>query len=670
MATDDSTELTPELLNDFYAECEEHLGGIRQSLVALENGLDQEEAASQIEKLFRDFHSIKGMAGIAGIRPAEELSHRAEDYLRELLRGNAQLTPPGLDLLAGSVQALDNIVAAYRQKQPFPDIKPLLGQFGALLSTKSPAFRETPAPEVPAADPLQLKTEKATSRGLSVWKATFVPSAALNQRGVNVNAIRGRLSALGEIIHAAPQIGARTIAFEFFVALNEPPPDLPAWERDGVRFERVAEPSRVAAQSASETPAPSQLAGVAPSQVIRVELQRMDDLMRIAGELVIQRARLEEQIHQLAALEHVDLRGLQEVNLGFARHSRDLRDTVMRLRMVPIAEIFDRMPFVVRDLTRGSGKKVRIDLRGQLTELDKYVVERLKDPLLHLVRNALSHGIEEAQERVAKGKPAEGTLTLSASAAGETVVIEVADDGRGIDSARIARKAREMEISTPETLDEAATLELISIPGFSTREEADRAAGRGVGMAVVANTIRELGGSLFLDTEVNRGARFTFRLPLTLLITEALIVAAGDQRFAILQNGVEQVIQADESQVKRMERAEFLAVSGTALPLLRLRSMLGFPPGTNPHPPVLVSQTDRGRVGVVVDRILGQRQIVVRSIRDPLIHVPGVIGATELGDGRPLLILDAAGLAKKNGAGRPGQLRFSTESNGVKRKEP
>jgi len=389
----------------------------------------------------------------------------------------------------------------------------------------------------------------------------------------------------------------------------------------------------------------------ASSHIIRVDLSRLDDLMRISGELVIQRARLEKQINNLS-LNGVDIRGLQEVNIGLGRQFRELRETVMRLRLVPIAEIFDRLPFVVRDLTRDSKKKVRLVVHGQRTEMDKFVVESLKDPLLHLVRNAISHGIEDVPERLAKGKPAEGTLTLSAKTSGETVIITIADDGKGLDREKIAARAVQMGLEGPQSLNNAAMMELISRPGFSTRDEADLTAGRGVGMAVVSNTLRELGGNLSLDSESGEGTTFTLRLPLTLLITDALIVSAGEQQFAIPQASVEEVLHIEETNVRRMDKAELVSIRGKAMPLMRLREIFGFPLSDRKMPSVVVSVSDRGRVGLVVDRINGQRQIVVRSLRDPLVNVDGVIGATELGDGKPLLILDPTILSKRNGSTR------------------
>ena len=653
MPEDQSTEISGELLNDFYAECEEHLSAVRQSLRQLEAAGDTSTQAPILEKLFRSFHSLKGIIAMVGITPAEQVAHRSEDYMRALSRGQLKLSDAGTELLARASHAIEQTIIAFRDKLPFPDVKDILvliDQFLGIPATQEllPAQLKSEGQQIPAS--------QGTTPGISstpLWKFTFVPSPALNEKGVNVNEIRKRLAAFGEIVQSAPKIGGGTMAFEFTVASSESPVDTADWTSLGVSFE----PAKSSVTTGSAAPAQSPVTPVSASQFVRIDLHRLDDLMRVVGDLVIQRARLEDQTSRLAST--VDTRGLHEVNAGFDRHFRELRETVMRLRMVPISEFFERLPFVVKDLTRGTKKKVRLETRGEQTELDKYVVEQVKNPLLHLVRNAVSHGIEDSEQRVAAGKPAEATLSLVARATGETVLIKLSDDGRGIDRRKVLARAAQMGLPVPDSTDDASILDLICMPGFSTRDEADRASGRGVGMNVVNTTLRELGGTLSMTSEEGKGTTFTLRLPLTLLITEALIVTTHEQRFAVPQGSVEEVLHIEESNVRRMDQAELVSVRGTALPLVRLRKLFGFPKSDRAMPSVLVSQTDRGRVGLVVDRIVGHRQVVVRSLRDPLVHVPGVIGATELGDGRPLLILDPMILTRQSAA--------NVETNPVRR---
>jgi len=370
--------------------------------------------------------------------------------------------------------------------------------------------------------------------------------------------------------------------------------------------------------------------------------------MRITGEMVIQRARLEDQLNRLNTGERkVGIRGLNEVNIALGRALRELREGIIRVRLVPVSEIFARMPFVVHDLCRESGKKARLTLEGQHTEIDKYLVERLKDPLLHLVRNAMSHGIETVEERAALGKSAEARVFLRASTNGDTVLIEVGDDGRGIDAAAVRQRAARNQASAEAITSETTLLDLICRPGLSTRDEADRTSGRGMGMSVVYNTIRELGGTLSLDTEKGRGTTFCLRLPLTLAIADVLVISVEGQICAVPQSSVQEVLQMDTAQIRRLNATEVIPYRDSILPVIRLRSMFRLPPSAKCTLPMLVLGSELGRVGLIVDRIHGQREVVVSTLRDPLVLVPGIAGATEMGDGRPVLILDAAALSAR-----------------------
>jgi two-component system chemotaxis sensor kinase CheA len=269
------------------------------------------------------------------------------------------------------------------------------------------------------------------------------------------------------------------------------------------------------------------------------------------------------------------------------------------------------------------------------------------DPVLHLVRNAVSHGIESPETRLAAGKPQEGTIRLGASTAGEAVVLEISDDGSGIDVQAVAERARAAGMAVPDgPLEPRALLDIICSSGFSTRDEADRASGRGVGMAVVRRTVEELGGMLAVDTERGRGTTFSMTLPLTLAITDAIVAHVGDQTFAVPQSTVREVVEVDASALRSIERHELMPYRGATLPIVRLARLFGVPADARSRWHAIVVGTGLAAVGLLVDRIAGQREIVVKTINDPLIRVPGVSGATELGDGRLVLILDAAALSR------------------------
>jgi two-component system chemotaxis sensor kinase CheA len=318
----------------------------------------------------------------------------------------------------------------------------------------------------------------------------------------------------------------------------------------------------------------------------------------------------------------------------------------MRVRMVPIGDVFERMTFVARSLAREQGTRLALRLEGERTEVDKFVVERLSDPLLHIVRNAISHGLETPAERMAAGKPEEATLGLRAVTAGDAVRIDVEDDGRGIDAARVAERARAIGLPVPADLDAPALLDLLCAPGFSTRGTVDRASGRGVGMAVVRRVVGEMGGIIELQTRAGLGTSFSIHLPLTLAITDALIATVADRTFAIPQGAVREVMEVASDSIRRMEAGEVVPYRGSALPLVRLsqRFHLGGAPRASHH--VFVAGTAQAPVGIAVDRIVGQREIVVRTFSDRLVKVDGIAGATELGDGRVVLILDPAALTR------------------------
>lgn len=654
--SDFSPELQAELIDDFHVEADEHLGNIRAQLSVLEQAMKRGVADTvALESLFRSMHSLKGISAIVGLRSVESLAHAAEDYLRQLSRGERTLGDDGLQVLIDATHRLEQIVSAHRLHKPLPETQGVVERLAP--------YRQSPAaPTVAPVAPLSPKATPATApavdvealraRGLLPWRCVFSPNKTLDARGINVNAVRTRLGERGEIIRATPQIGAGgSMSFEFIAGLRETPTDLAAWEADGLVLAPLEnEAPRQKAPDSSTAPAQANEAVsslfIAPSHVVRVDLSRLDELMRIAGELVIHRSRLDERLYRTVGDASNDRSGLQEVNLALMRSLRELRNAIGAVRLVSMGEIFTRMPFVVRDLAREMNKKARLVVQGQNTEVDKHVVERLKEPLLHLVRNALSHGIETPEERVAAGKSPEATVLLDATISGEWVVIRVRDDGRGVDAEKIVARALALGVPIPAVLDSAGILELLCAPGFSTRDEADLAAGRGVGMAVVWNTVRQFGGSVTMDTQLGGWTQFTLKLPLTLSIMAAFIVAAADQVCAVPQNAVREIVQLPASGIHPVNGAEVVPYRGALLPLFRLRTLFHARPSVSENLTIVVVTSERGLTGLVVDRVINQREIVVRPLQDPLIQVSGISGATELGDGRPVLILDAATLTR------------------------
>jgi two-component system, chemotaxis family, sensor kinase CheA len=638
-ATDPTTDL-PE----YAAECDEHLTTARRNLLTLETepgGVRPD----QLDALFRAFHSVKGLSGMVGVREAEGLAHHLESYLGAVRKGRLPLTAVGVQALLDGVQALEAVVASRLDGRPAPPTEALAARLADLASPPLVADEPKVAPAEWAIPPdRQARLDAAVRQGASLWRVRFAPSAERAAGGMTVNTVRDRLQAAGEIIHAEPAVRpGGGVTFTFLVAT---PGDEFAAEgaSAGLDVEAYHPPGPRPGPAADVGQSGSSLT---PGNLVRVDLGRLDDLMRTVGELVITRARLENGLSRVGpALPAGDRRELEETSLALERQLRDLRDGVMRVRLVPVRDVFERMRFAVRDLARDADKEIDLRLAGEETEVDKFVVERLADPLLHLVRNAVSHGLEPPAERVAAGKPARGRLDLRAAAAGGAIRIEVADDGRGIDPEQVFARARAAGLVAPDApADPAAVLDLICTPGFSTRETADRASGRGVGMDVVRRAVEELGGTLTLDTRLGAGTRFVARLPLTLAIADALVLRVGAQTYAIAQSAVREVVQVEPGSTVALENNELVRHHGGVLPLVRLADVLGGGRPAGPFP-ALVAGEGGAAVALAADRVLGLREVVVRPLADPLVQVPGLAGATELGDGRPVLILDPVGLVR------------------------
>ena len=655
MATSDgsSGDFIAGFMDDYFAECDEHLTDVRRILLSADPAAGADLQPQALEELFRSFHSLKGLSGMVELRDAELLAHEMEEYLRLLRDGAVRFTAPGHEGLVKGTAALEQVIAARREGASPPLVQDTLALLARLPAAGGPA----PSP-IAADDSGEDLSPVEPKR----WRVTFTPSPELAARGINVDHVRRRLRESARLVEALPRIGSDgTISFEFVIEGLQDGVVPAEWALEGIHATPAssvavaAQPSAPDAADAASTPnRPGAILN--PSHYVRVDLAKLDDLMRMIGDLVISRARLGESLSQVEPLvPAVQWRAVQENGLAIERQLRDLREGVMRLRLVPIGEIFRRMSFVVRDLARESGKKVELEFRGQDTEVDKYLVERMLDPVLHLVRNAVTHGIEPPAVRVARGKPEAGRLSLSASSVGDIVTLEIADDGAGVDIEGVSARARKIGLLPGDAvLEGSALLDILCAPGFSTRDAADLAAGRGVGMSVVQSTIRELGGTLAIDTAPGDGTRFVIELPVTLAIADAIIANVGPQMFAIPQSSVREVIEVDPSTLRSLENHEVAPYRGGVLPIVRLANLFRMEGRPRRALHVFVIGHGAAAVGLSVDRIVGQREVVVRPIADPLVRVDGITGATDLGDGRVVLILDALRLARAGGvpAGR------------------
>jgi len=572
-----------DIAADFIIEAQEILDRLGEQLVSLEQA---PEDSDQLNAVFRGFHTLKGGAGFLAITPMVELCHAAEDTLGQARAGQATLQARHFDAAQQSLDYLQSMLDAFGSGNEPPRAP------ASLIAQFATSGEETAAPSAkPAA------------------AAAPPPSPAA---GGNSDLIDDdEFEALLDQLHG----GAAPTALPVPAAAPRPAPS--------------AKPAAAPAKAAE------------PEHTVRVDTKRLDAIVNLIGELVLSRNRLKTLRVRLRD-EELD-RAVSSLDIATSR----LQSAVMRTRMQPVGKVFSRFPKVARDVARSLNKEVDLELIGADTELDRNLVEALADPLVHLVRNAIDHGIETPALREATGKPRGGHVRLSAQQEGDYVSIEVQDDGAGIDPERLRQKAREKGLIDPEAAARLTTeecLHLVFLPGFSTKSEVTDISGRGVGMDVVQSRIRELSGQIQIQSELGRGSRFLIRVPLTLAILPTLLVQAGDTVYALPLARVVEVLHAPRRALGWFDGRAVLDRQSHTLPLVDLRQWLNIEAPELPLLTVVVLQAGESRMGLVVDQVRGREEVVIKPLPRALRGLPGYAGATLIGDGRLALILDVDGL--------------------------
>ena len=642
----------------YFEESAELLESAYSHLAALAEGRADGDT---VHALFRAIHSIKGGGGAFGFDRLVALAHVMETLL-DLLRDGALAFDDGLiGLLLRGADMLADLLAAERSGEALAD-----GIEAELAGAFARAAGLDTSRVVPAA------VAAPGSEAVQGWQIRFRPHPALFRnaneplllvrelRRLGAVEVRADLSALPALDRLEPEdayitwsFGLTTSAprakveevFEFVV-------DDCALEIEPRVSAEVAKPlmAAEAAVQPEAAGAPAQLAGRAEApaaQSVRVDVVKVDRLVNLVGELVINQAMLVQLGGQLPPDLCPGLIGGLET---LSQHLRELQEGVMAIRTQPVRSVFARMPRLVRELSAQLGKEVRLVITGEATEIDKTVVEQLADPLTHLLRNALDHGVEPPEVREAAGKPRQGTVHLSAEQRSGRIVIELSDDGRGIDRARVLARARERGLIAPDAvLSDAETDELIFLPSFSTAAVVSAVSGRGVGMDVVRRNIQALGGRITVESRFGAGSRFLLSLPLTLAVLDGLVVSVGAEAFILPISAIVESLRPPASDILALPgRGAVLSIRGGYVPLLPLHERLGIPDAVTDasRAIVVIVETDNaGRLGLVVDDLVGQQQVVVKSLEANYGPIDGIGGATILGDGRVALILDIPGLA-------------------------
>lgn len=663
----------------FFDESFEALDSMEAALLKLNIGAPEPELVNTI---FRVAHSIKGGSATFGFAEVASFTHTCETLLDELRSNRMQVSRYVTDLLLKSVDIMRDMLRAVQHKSPIDAQRVADLQFDlelAIAQNNSAAAAAAPAPALVA------ETRVAPAADAHRWRIQFRPYPQLFVRGNDPLRMLRELAELGDL---AVTVCARTLpvlgeldpescylSWDLTVdteATREVIDQVFDWAEGDCELQihdenaasaaaassaakalgiapeaRASDASRpaIAAATAEHGETPKQ--GLGDGGSIRVSTEKIDELMNTVGELVI----TQSMLTQLGAKMPGSLAGQLRTGLAqLERNVRELQESVMRVRMLPISFVFSRFPRMVRDLSQRLGKQIELKMTGDQTELDKTVLEKIGDPLVHLVRNSADHGIEMPDVRVAAGKPASGTITLDAYHKGGNITVEVGDDGGGLQKDRVLAKARASGLIGPnDTLSDEQVHELIFMAGFSTADQATDISGRGVGMDVVRRNIKELGGSIEVRSTAGRGSRFIITLPLTLAIVDGQSVSVGTETYIVPLITIIESLQLKPGAVNRVAgQHEVFWFRDSYVPIVRLHEVFGLQPraGQLYEGLIMVVEGDGRRVGLFVDDLLGQQQVVIKSLETNFRRVDGVSGATILGDGAVALILDVPGLIR------------------------
>ena len=671
-----------QYMDMFLDESHEHLQSLNEGLLRLEENMEE---ISAVNDIFRNAHTLKGMSATMGFAKIAELTHEMEDVLDLVRKEQLKLNEDIMDTLFKCLDSLEQMVDSVGngEAEDVVDVSDLVAKLSS-ISKGTPAPAAAAPSAAPAAagaaegssldlDDIDLDVmKKAKEAGMNLFhiKVTLMETCVL--KAARSVMVMHALDEIGDVIKSIPP--AEDLeqekfdrSFDVLVATSSDAEavqnavdtvseieDIAVRPVDPDKVVKEAAPAAaaapVAAASAPKAAPAAKKEGAKPaaapakkqhqSQSVRVDIEKLDTLMNLMGELVINKVRLEQigQTHPLADL----METLEQMD----RVTGDLQNIVMKVRMVPVSAVFNRFPRMVRDVSKELGKDINLTIEGEETELDRTVIDEIGDPIMHLLRNSLDHGVESPDKREAKGKPRTGEVGLIARHEGNNVVIMITDDGAGIDADKIRRKAVEKGMisqSEADSLDDADAVRLIFLPGFSTAEQITDISGRGVGMDVVRSKIEALSGHVDVETHIDEGSVFKIKLPLTLAIIQAMLVRVQEEMYAIPLTSIDSTINIEPSDIQTVQNKEVIVLRGEIIPIIRMEEALQVPhtKDSDEHF-VVVVHAGEAKAGIVVDNLIGQQEIVIKTLGNLFAGLKLFGGATVLGDGRVALILDVA----------------------------
>lgn len=648
----------------FLSESQEYLKNISNCLVKLEN---KPGDLNSLNEIFRCTHTLKGMSATMGFEKIAQLSHLMEDLLDELRGQKRTVTSGIIDNLLSSTDILEQLIQDVRLKQDSNiNISLCLEGLKKLLSEEA----VSPEEEITLVDIDGLglneigqnRLKQAKEKGLNVFKLKVLIDKNCAMKEARAFLVLTHLKRMGEVIQSVPAMEDlkkdKRMEQSFISAIFSTKEDQETVRQGLLNISEIEEvslaPAEIQPAEAQAKPQPQvPLGGQEPSayikkiQSMRIPVQRLDKIMNLMGELTIAKIQL------LQVVQSLKFTSLDEISTTLDRLTSTLQDEIMQTRLLPASYILDAFNRVVRDLSKKKNKEVDLEIIGGEIELDRIVLDEIGDPLIHLLRNAIDHGIETPRERIAGGKNPRGKILITVSRQKGQIYIEVADDGRGIDLGGVRRIALEKGLLTEDeaaNLDEKKLLELITLPGFSTAKEVSDISGRGVGLDVVKIKIESLGGRVDCETKPRAGTRFLLTLPLTLAIIKAMLVRVQQETLAIPLMSIRETIKLRPDEIKRVQNFEVVKVRDEIIPILRMDRELGIAVNAAPQSnanellPLVIIEYEKKSLGLVVSKIVGEQDIVVKPLPSFVKKTKGIAGATILGDGRVALILDSMSL--------------------------
>ena len=653
------TEDMQEILDEFIQEAEEILENLDQELIELESNPTNKELLNQI---FRGMHTLKGGAGFLGLESVIELAHIIESIFDKLRNDEMQLDSNKMDTILEGIDIIKNAIETLKSDYEIPDveeIREILEKLQSMLDgneqTSTPQEEAQTDIEAQNSNEPNHPTSKTEEEIEIIFKDDVDPDI---QKLILQYPNKSMVEILDELILLPPEERDMDLIMKLdeLIAQDKDVDDLILEKRKKIKKteekaveqkEQSTPPSPPPATKEQQTK-PAKKPKKEETETIRIDIERVSTLMNLVGELVLDRNRIVKLTSKFRANSE-DIEAIEELNeaiAGMSRSVSDLQEVVMKLRMQPVKRIFSKFPRIVRDLAKKVGKKINLELEGEDTEIDRSILNQLEDPLIHLVRNSIDHGIEPPEERIAKGKPETGTIILSALQEGDRIIVSIEDDGRGIDPEKIKKKAIEKGLIRPdqaEQMSDKEAYELIFMPGFSTVDKVSDLSGRGVGMDVVANVIHSLRGAIEVESELGVGTKITMKLPLTVAIIRTLMVGVNNRIFAIPLFSVVEIIKYRPEDIKDVGIYKSLMLRDEVYLFFHLNELFDIE-SKNENRFVIIINIGEKNIAIAVDNLYGEEEIVIKPLGEMLKDIEGIAGATITGDGKVVLILDIKSL--------------------------